>query len=155
MYLLIISFYWFYCLFLYHVEGISEAVMELDQIFSLFLAKPCGTMGSSLLLIFTEKFAWWFGLINILEAATNKRILDYIQPREAQEASPWGELGDKESIEQVPFALSKHHRILVSPKGAVDSKKGNSCLWKCILIHSIRANKIILWTQKEFIDEIT
>lgn len=72
-----------------------------------------------------------------------ENILEHIQPKEAFGASLLGELRGEESTEQVPFALSRHHCIPVSPKGVVESKKENASLWKCILVHSIRVNKII------------
>lgn len=109
---------------------------------------------STLFFLLTENFAWWFGLISILEAEMKESILEYIQPREAFRAGPLGELRGEESTEKMPFALSKHHWIPVLPRGAVESKKGNSSLWKYILFHSVRANKIIFWTWQKVIDGI-
>lgn len=125
------------------------------RLFSCGLSWTChGTTGLGLI-IFSFIFPWWFGLINILEAEIKESILEHIQPREAFGACPLGKLRGEESTEKVPFALSKHHRTPVSPKGAVESKKGNSSLWTCTLVYSTRANKIIFWTQQEFIDGIT
>lgn len=81
--------------------------------------------------------------------------MEHIQLREAFGACPLEkELRGEESTEKMPFALSEHQWIPVSPKGAVKSKKGTPSLRKCILSHSTRANKIIFWTQQEFIGRI-